>query len=81
MEAELTELPEDEALELLQSIGQTESGIQALARVGFATLGLQTLPDGRAQGKPGLDDSAGATAPRQPASSTPTSRRALSRPR
>jgi ribosome-binding ATPase YchF (GTP1/OBG family) len=35
-------LPEDEALELLQSIGQTESGIQALARVGFATLGLQT---------------------------------------
>ena len=42
MEAELTELPEEEALELLQSIGQTESGIQALARVGFATLGLQT---------------------------------------
>ena len=42
VEAELTELPEDEALELLQSIGQTESGIQALARVGFATLGLQT---------------------------------------
>jgi ribosome-binding ATPase YchF (GTP1/OBG family) len=42
VEAELTELPEEEALELLQSIGQTESGIQALARVGFATLGLQT---------------------------------------
>lgn len=42
VEAELTELPEDEALELLQSIGQEESGIQALARVGFDTLGLQT---------------------------------------
>jgi GTP-binding protein YchF len=42
VEAELTELPEDEALELLQSIGQAESGIQALARVGFDTLGLQT---------------------------------------
>ena len=42
VEAELTELPEDEALELLASIGQTESGIQALARVGFQTLGLQT---------------------------------------
>ena len=42
VEAELTELPEEEALELLQSIGQPESGIQALARVGFETLGLQT---------------------------------------
>ena len=42
VEAELTELPEEEALDLLQSIGQTESGIQALARVGFDTLGLQT---------------------------------------
>jgi GTP-binding protein YchF len=42
VEAEMTGLPEDEALELLQSIGQAESGIQALARVGFDTLGLQT---------------------------------------
>jgi ribosome-binding ATPase YchF (GTP1/OBG family) len=42
VEAELSELPEDEALEMLQSIGQEESGIQALARVGFDTLGLQT---------------------------------------
>ncbi len=42
LEAELVELPEDEALELLQSVGQDESGIHALARVGFATLGLQT---------------------------------------
>jgi hypothetical protein len=42
VEAELTELPEEEALELLRSIGQEESGIQALARVGFDTLGLQT---------------------------------------
>ncbi len=42
LEAELVELPEDEALELLQSVGQEESGLHALARVGFATLGLQT---------------------------------------
>ena len=42
LEAELAELPEDEALELLQSVGQEESGLHALARVGFATLGLQT---------------------------------------
>lgn len=42
IESELIELPEDEALELLQSIGQQESGLTQLARVGFATLGLQT---------------------------------------
>jgi hypothetical protein len=42
-EAELIELPDDEALELLQSMGQQESGIDQLARVGFATLGLQTF--------------------------------------
>ncbi len=42
IESELIELDDDEALELLQSIGQTESGIHMLARVGFATLGLQT---------------------------------------
>jgi len=41
-ESELIELPDDEALELLQSMGQAESGIDQLARVGFATLGLQT---------------------------------------
>ena len=41
-ESELIELPDDEALELLQSMGQDESGIDQLARVGFATLGLQT---------------------------------------
>jgi GTP-binding protein YchF len=43
IEAELEELPDDEALELLQSIGQEESGLVSLARVGFDTLGLQTF--------------------------------------
>ena len=42
IEAELAELPDEEALELLQSVGQQESGLAQLARVGFATLGLQT---------------------------------------
>jgi GTP-binding protein YchF len=42
IEAELVELDDAEALELLQSIGQEESGLDLLARVGFATLGLQT---------------------------------------
>ena len=42
LESELVELPEDEAMELLQSVGQEESGLAQLARVGFETLGLQT---------------------------------------
>ena len=41
-EAELIELDDDEALELLQSIGMQESGLSTLARVAFDTLGLQT---------------------------------------
>jgi ribosome-binding ATPase len=43
VESELVELPPDEALELLQSVGQQESGLDMLARVGFDTLGLQTF--------------------------------------
>jgi GTP-binding protein YchF len=42
-EADLIELEPAEALELLQSMGQEESGLDILARVGFATLGLQTF--------------------------------------
>src|SRR5690606_17034919 len=38
----LIDLDHDEALELLQSLGQEESGLDQLARVGFETLGLQT---------------------------------------
>lgn len=41
-EAELVELEEDEARELLTETGQEESGLDQLARVGFDTLGLQT---------------------------------------
>ena len=42
VEAELIEMDDDEALELLQSMGQSESGLHQLARIGFDTLGLQT---------------------------------------
>ncbi|PKV79836.1 hypothetical protein ATK86_4250 [Nocardia fluminea] len=42
VEAELLELDDESALELLESIGQTEPGLHALARAGFHTLGLQT---------------------------------------
>ncbi|NGO72674.1 redox-regulated ATPase YchF [Streptomyces boncukensis] len=42
LEADLAELDEEEALELLQTVGQDEPGLATLARVGFETLGLQT---------------------------------------
>jgi GTP-binding protein YchF len=42
VESELVDLEPDEAIELLQSLGQDESGLDQLARVGFETLGLQT---------------------------------------
>ncbi len=42
IEAELAELDPEDAAELLAGIGQDESGLDQLARVGFRTLGLQT---------------------------------------
>ena len=41
-EAELAELDDADALELLAAIGLEEPGLSTLARVGFNTLGLQT---------------------------------------
>jgi hypothetical protein len=43
IESELTELDDESAAELLESIGQTERGLDALARAGFHTLKLQTF--------------------------------------
>ncbi|OZM73651.1 redox-regulated ATPase YchF [Amycolatopsis antarctica] len=43
VEAELLELDDEESVrELLESVGQDEPGLNALARAGFHTLGLQT---------------------------------------
>jgi GTP-binding protein YchF len=42
VESELIDLSAEEALELLASLGQSESGLDQLARIGFETLGLQT---------------------------------------
>ncbi|NJP42547.1 redox-regulated ATPase YchF [Actinacidiphila epipremni] len=42
LEADLAELDDADALELLESVGATEPGLATLARVGFTTLGLQT---------------------------------------
>jgi ribosome-binding ATPase len=43
IEAELLELDDESAAELLESIGQSERGLDALARAGFHTLRLQTF--------------------------------------
>ncbi len=43
LEAELADLDDDDAVELLHSYGQAESGLTQLSRVGFSTLGLQTF--------------------------------------
>lgn len=42
-EADLIELDEEDAREMLEESGQSESGLDQLARVGFDTLGLQTF--------------------------------------
>ncbi|WP_369189977.1 redox-regulated ATPase YchF [Streptomyces sp. R08] len=42
LEADLAELDDEEAMELLESVGVEEPGMTTLARVGFDTLGLQT---------------------------------------
>ncbi|HEX4431278.1 MAG TPA: redox-regulated ATPase YchF, partial [Frankiaceae bacterium] len=42
IEAELAELDDADARELLGELGQSEPGLDQLARVGFETLGLQT---------------------------------------
>ncbi len=63
LEAELVELPDDEALELLQSVGQEEPGLHALARVGFATLGLQTYLTAGPKESRAWEIRKGATAP------------------
>ena len=41
-ETELFELDDEEAAELLESVGQHEPGLHSLAKAGFTTLGLQT---------------------------------------
>ena len=81
LEMDLMEMSEEDALEMLQSFGAEESGLDQLARVGFHTLGLQTyLTAGPKESRAWPSTRAGR--PRRPrASSTPTSSAASSRPR
>jgi GTP-binding protein YchF len=63
VEAELAELPPDDAAELLASLGQTESGLAQLARIGFHTLGLQTFLTAGPKESRAWTIKAGSTAP------------------
>ena len=63
VEAELAELDDAEARELLAAFGQVESGLAQLSRVGFATLGLQTFLTAGPKEARAWTIRAGATAP------------------
>ena len=62
-EAELVELPEDEAAELLAELGLGEPGLAQLARAGFAALGLSTFLTAGPKEARAWTIRAGATAP------------------
>jgi GTP-binding protein YchF len=63
IESELIDLPEAEARELLESIGQPEPGLNQLIRVGFQTLGLSTYLTAGPKEARAWTIPAGATAP------------------
>ncbi len=63
VESELLELDPESARELLDSIGQPEPGLHALARAGFHTLGLQTYLTAGPKEARAWTIRAGATAP------------------
>ena len=80
-EADLAELPEDEAAELLAEAGLGEPGLAQLARAGFRALGLQTFLTAGPKETRAWRSRPGRPPRRRPASSTPTSSAASSRPR
>jgi ribosome-binding ATPase YchF (GTP1/OBG family) len=43
VEAQLQDMPSADAKELLQSLGQDESGLDSLVQLGYSTLGLETF--------------------------------------
>ena len=62
-EAELSDLPPDEAAELLAELGLGEPGLNQLARAGFAALGLTTFLTAGPKEARAWTIKAGATAP------------------
>ncbi len=63
LEMDLAELDDDDAAELLESAGVTESGLDQLAHKGFRTLGLQTYLTAGPKETRAWTIPAGATAP------------------
>jgi ribosome-binding ATPase len=63
VESELLDVDPESAAELLDSIGQSEPGLHALARAGFHTLGLQTYLTAGPKEARAWTIRAGATAP------------------
>ena len=62
-EAELAELPEDEAAEMAAGLGMGEPGLNRLAQAGFAALGLQTFLTAGPKETRAWEIPVGATAP------------------
>ncbi len=62
-EAELAELPEDEAAEMAAELGMGEPGLNRLAHAGFAALGLQTFLTAGPKETRAWEIPVGATAP------------------
>jgi ribosome-binding ATPase len=62
-EAELAELPEDEAAEMAAGLGLGEPGLNRLARAGFAALGLMTFLTAGPKETRAWEIPVGATAP------------------
>jgi ribosome-binding ATPase len=62
-EAELAELPEDEAAEMAAGLGMGEPGLNRLAHAGFAALGLQTFLTAGPKETRAWEIPVGATAP------------------
>ncbi len=63
VEAELVELPPADRLELLESMGQDEPGLNAVTRAAYHTLGLQSFLTGGPKETRAWTIRAGATAP------------------
>jgi GTP-binding protein YchF len=63
IETELSSLADEDAMELLESLGQSRSGLNQLADIGFHTLGLQTYLTAGAKETRAWTIPQGATAP------------------
>jgi GTP-binding protein YchF len=81
IEAELADLDDEDKMAFLADLGLEEPGLNRLIRAGYQLLGLQTYFTAGVKEVRAWTIHVGDTAPRPPASSTPTSNAASSAPR